>query len=85
MAWIIDKIVQILPLVGVQHVHGFGDGPVNGDEGCLVHVVAGVFGAQVVPLTDGLAPQLFSQGNPGFHHHTGVDFTVPHRLEALLW
>src|SRR5919108_5132326 len=83
MARIVDEIVEIAPLVGIQHVYRFGHSPVNGREGRLVHVVAGIFGTQVMSLAEGLATQLFSQGNPGFHDHTSVDLTVPHRLEPL--
>src|SRR6266705_3283078 len=84
IARIVDQIVQIAALVGIQHIHGFAHGPVNGREGRFIHVVTGIFGAQVVPLTEGLATQFFPQGNPGFHHQTGVNLTVPHRLKPLL-
>jgi hypothetical protein len=53
-------------------------------EGCFVHVVAGIFSAQVVALTEHFTSQLFSQSNPRFHHCTGIDLAVPHRLKALL-
>ena len=52
MARIVDQIGELPALVGIQHVHGFAYGPVNGREGRFVHVVAGIFGVQVVPLTN---------------------------------
>ena len=85
MARIVDQIVQIAPLVGIEHIHGPGYSTVDGRKGRIIHVVAGIFGAQVMSLTEDFTSQLFAQGNPRFHHGAGVDRTVPHCLKALLW
>ena len=57
--------------------------PVEGGEGLLVHVVAGVFGAEVESLADGAAADFFGEGDPRFHEGGG-HLAVHQRLEAVL-